>query len=228
MHVDVIIPVLDEESGIADQIDSVSSVDGIHEVFIVDGGSRDGTWNVIARDSRVRALKAMRGRASQMNAGADAARGDVLLFLHADVRLPRDAVHWVRRALADPRVVGGAFRTWTVDDGATRTLGPLLHLADVRSRYARLPYGDQALFVRASVFRRLGGFPSQPLMEDLELAQRLRRVGRLRTVPASVRVSGRRFLARPIYYTFLVNVFPLLYRFGVPPSVLAGLYGNPR
>jgi hypothetical protein len=101
-------------------------------------------------------------------------------------------------------------------------------LADLRSRYANLPYGDQALFVRADVFWRLGGFPEQPLMEDLELSRRLSRTGLIRIVPATVRVSGRRFLARPIYYTLLVNVFPLLYRLGMPPRVLASLYGNPR
>ncbi len=91
-----------------------------------------------------------------------------------------------------------------------------------------MPYGDQALFVRAPVFRRLGGFPDQPLMEDLELSSRLRRLGPIRTVPTSVRVSGRRFLARPFYYTLLVNVFPLFYRLGAPARVLARLYGDPR
>ena len=125
-------------------------------------------------------------------------------------------------------MVGGAFRTWTVTEGRRRWFGPLLHLADLRSRYSGLPYGDQALFVRADVFRQLGGFPDQPLMEDLEFSRRLRDAGQIRTVPASVRVSGRRFLARPVYYTLLVNVFPILYRLGMPPRVLASLYGNPR
>ncbi len=113
-------------------------------------------------------------------------------------------------------------------DGPPSWVGPLLHLADLRSRYTGLPYGDQAVFVRAGVFDRLGGFPEQPLMEDLELSRRLRRAGKIRMVPASVRVSGRRFQSRPIYYFLLANVLPVLYRAGVPPARLARLYGDPR
>ncbi len=228
MRLDVIVPVLDEEACIGGQLQSLSAVDGLHEVIVVDGGSSDHTVDLVKTAPEVRLVFARPGRSSQMNAGAQAATGDVLLFLHADVQLPEDAARWIDEELSDTRVVGGAFRTWTVSEGRRRWLAPLLHLADLRSRYAKLPYGDQALFVRAEVFRRLGGFPEQPLMEDLEFSRRLSRIGLIRTVPATVRVSGRRFLARPIYYTLLVNVFPLLYRLGIPPHVLAGLYGNPR
>jgi cellulose synthase/poly-beta-1,6-N-acetylglucosamine synthase-like glycosyltransferase len=163
-----------------------------------------------------------------MNAGARAAKGDVLVFLHADVRLPEDAPTRIADALADPSVVAGAFRTWTVPDAGRSWLAPLLHLADLRSRYSRRPYGDQALFVRADAFRCAGGFPDQPLMEDLELSRRLARLGRIRVVRSRVAVSGRRFLARPIYYTLAVNVFPALYALGVAPATLKRLYGDPR
>jgi hypothetical protein len=115
-----------------------------------------------------------------------------------------------------------------VADAGPHPLAPLLHLADVRSRYTRLPYGDQALFVRADAFRAAGGFPAQPLMEDLELARRLWRLGRIRTARACVRVSGRRFLARPLFYAALANVFPLLYRAGVRPETLARLWQHVR
>ena len=125
-------------------------------------------------------------------------------------------------------VVAGAFRTWTVADAGRSWAAPLLHLADLRSRYTRLPYGDQALFVRRDAFDRVGGFPDQPLMEDFELSRRLRRVGRIATAPAAVRVSGRRFLSRPIRSAVLMRLFPLLYRLGVPPRVLGRLYGDPR
>jgi GT2 family glycosyltransferase len=164
-----------------------------------------------------------------MNAGAASATGDVLLFLHADVELHPDALQRVAEALRDPEVVAGAFRTWTVPDGdRLRWLGLLLHLADLRSRTTRLPYGDQALFVRADAFHAIGGFPPQPLMEDLELSHRLSQLGRIRTVPSPVRVSGRRFQARPITSCFLMCVFPLLYRLGVPPRALARMYGDSR
>jgi hypothetical protein len=121
-------------------------------------------------------------------------------------------------------VVAGAFRTWTVADAPAPWFAPALHAADLRSRYTRLPYGDQAMFVRTDAFWRAGGFPDQPLMEDLELSRRLRALGAIRTAPATVRVSGRRFVARPIAYTLAVNVFPLLYRLGVPATRLAQLY----
>ncbi len=122
----------------------------------------------------------------------------MLLFLHADVGLPSDAARHVASALADPEVIAGAFRTWTVADRPT-ALGPLLHLADLRSRYTSLPYGDQALFVRARGF-----------------------------ADVTVRGAGRRFVARPVYYTALVNAIPLLYRAGVPATALARLYGAVR
>ncbi|HEX9641293.1 MAG TPA: TIGR04283 family arsenosugar biosynthesis glycosyltransferase [Candidatus Krumholzibacteria bacterium] len=227
-RISVVIPVLDEEARIVQQLDALRALQGIHEIIVVDGDSSDRTLELARSHAGVIVVSAKRGRAVQMNAGARVATGDVILFLHADVRLPRDAARWVAAALAESGVVAGAFRTWTVADGRRTWLGPLLHLADLRSRYAGVPYGDQALFVRAGVFRRLGGFPDQPLMEDVELGRRLRRVGEIRTVPASVLVSGRRFVARPLYYTFLVNAFPLLYRLGVPPRRLASLYGNAR
>ncbi len=226
-RVSVVIPVLDEEARIGAQLESLARLP-FHEVIVVDGGSHDATVARVRAAGTARLLFAPRGRASQMNAGARAATGGVLLFLHADVALPDDAVRRVEEALADPGVVAGAFRTWTVADGGRRWLAPLLHLADLRSRYSGLPYGDQALFVRAEAFREAGGFPEQPLMEDLELSRRLTRVGRIRVVRSRVTVSGRRFLARPIYYTLAVNLFPALYAAGVSPATLKRFYEDPR
>jgi rSAM/selenodomain-associated transferase 2 len=227
--ISVVVPVLDEEARIGGQLERLASQAGLHEIIVVDGGSRDHTVERVKAAGRAKLIVAPRGRGTQMNAGAAAARGDVLLFLHADVELPADAPRCIAEAVRDPEVVAGAFRTWTVPDGARRLwLAPLLHLADIRSRYSRLPYGDQAMFVRASAFHDVGGFPEQALMEDLELSRRLSKVGRIRIVPCSVRVSGRRFQARPVRYGVLMNVFPFLYRLGVPAHVLARLYGKPR
>ena len=226
-RVSVIIPTLNEARRIGARLDELAAIGGWHEILVADGGSTDGT-RAMAERPGVQLLDGPRGRASQMNAAAARATGDVLLFLHADVVLPGDANRWIDVALADSRVVAGAFRTWTVADLDGCWWAPALHLADLRSRYSPLPYGDQAIFVRAKTFAQVGGFPDQPLLEDLELSRRLRRVGRIRTVPARVHVSGRRFLQHPIYYTFLVNVFPAMYRLGVPATTLARLYGNPR
>lgn len=228
MNVSVIIPVLDEAAGLESQLRRLVAMDGLHEIIVVDGGSSDGTRDAAHAVDGVRVLTAGRGRGRQMNAGAEVASGDVLLFLHADVVPPIAVADFIRDALNDPGVVAGAFVTWTVPANNGVPLGPLLHLADIRSRYAELPYGDQGLFVRAEAFRRLGGYADIPLMEDLELAQRLLKIGTIARVPARVHVSGRRFQARPIRYTLMVNLYPLLFRAGVPPDLLARFYGPVR
>ena len=223
MKISVIVPVLDEERQIGARLGELRSFD---DVLVVDGGSRDATREIVRAAGSARLVESGRGRARQLNAGARAAHGGVLLFLHADCALPANAAALVERALRDSTTVAGAFRTWHLaDDGR---FAPWLHLADLRSRYTGLPYGDQAPFVRRAVFEEVGGFPEQPLMEDLELSRRLRKRGRIVTVPARVRVSGRRFLQHPLRESFLVNVFPLLYRLGVPPEKLARLYQDIR
>lgn len=221
--ISVIMPVLNEAAVLRARLEELARLE-LGETIVVDGGSTDGTQSLV---TGARLLHSRAGRARQMNVGAANALGEVLLFLHADVSLPTDARAHVEQALEDPSVVGGAFRTWTIADRPTR-LGPLLHLADLRSRYSSLPYGDQALFVRASVFESLGGFPELPLMEDLAFSQRLSRAGRVRVVPANVQVSGRRFIEHPVRATFMVNLFPALYRLGVSPTVLAKFYRHVR
>lgn len=225
--ISIVIPVLNEEKRIAFTLTEVVALEGVHEVVVVDGGSADSTVE-IAQRYPVRTISAPRGRGFQLNAGARHATGDVLLFLHADTMLPRDAADEVRRALESPDVAAGAFRTWTVADEPRPWFAPLLHLADIRSRVTRYPYGDQAMFVRADVFHRAGGFPDVPVMEDIELSRRLWRYGKIQTCRATVRVSGRRFVARPIVSTLLVNVFPMLHRAGVSPHTLARFYADVR
>jgi rSAM/selenodomain-associated transferase 2 len=224
----VVIPVLDEAARIGRRLAELSAQEGVAEIVVVDGGSRDDTAAVAAATPGVRVRAAPRGRGTQLNAGAAATTAPVLLFLHADVQLPAAAARWIASTLDDPAVVAGAFRIRTVADAGRNWLGPLLRLADLRARVTRLPYGDQALFVRRTAFEAAGGFPAQPLFEDVELARRLRRLGHIRTVPAYVRVSGRRFLARPLRGLLAMNFLPWLYRCGVSPHTLARLYGAPR
>jgi rSAM/selenodomain-associated transferase 2 len=219
--------VLDEAARIGARLAEVADL-GVRETIVVDGGSRDATCDVVRAHPAARLVTAPRGRGSQLNAGARMATGDLLLFLHADVTLPRDALAWIARAMAEADVVAGAFRVRTVADAGGNWLGPLLRIADLRSHVTRLPYGDQALFVRRAVFERTGGFPDAPLMEDVALARRLRRAGRIVTVPAYVRASGRRFLRRPLASFVAMWTFPTLYRLGMPPRMLARLYGDPR
>jgi rSAM/selenodomain-associated transferase 2 len=227
VHLSVVIPTLDEAARIGDRLRELVAL-GIDDVIVADGGSRDGTLEVVRGHPGARLVSAPRGRGPQQNAGARAATGDVVLFLHADVQLPADATAWIERTLADRAVVAGAFRVRTVADDGPNWLGPVLRMADLRSRYTRSPYGDQAVFVRRVVFERVGGFPDEPLMEDVVLARRLRAVGRLVTVPAYVRASGRRFLQRPIASLLAMWTFLTLHRLGVSGRVLARLYGQPR
>ena len=228
MTLAVVVPVLDEEARIGRRLAELGRQSGIAEIVVVDGGSRDHTSAIAAAAPGVRVVVAPRGRGPQLNAGAAATTADVLLFLHADTELPADAARWVAAALADLRVVAGAFRVRHVADAGPNWLGPLLRLADLRSRLTSLPYGDQAVFVRRAAFDAVGGFPAQPLFEDFELARRLGRIGRIEIVTACVRVSGRRFLKRPLRSLAAMHLFPMLYRCGVSPDTLVRLYGTPR
>jgi rSAM/selenodomain-associated transferase 2 len=228
-RISVVIPVLNEAAQIGERLSELARL-AFHEVIVVDGGSIDETRAIAREFPGVLLVEAPRGRGRQMNEGARRATGDMLLFLHADVSLPAAAATHIQRALAHPGTVAGAFQTWTVPDrtGPRPWWSPLLHLADLRSRCSRLPYGDQAIFLRREVFRSAGGFPEIPLMEDLAFSRKLRALGVIRTLPFRVTVSGRRFIERPLYYTLLVNLFPILFRLGVPASVLAEGYGDAR
>jgi rSAM/selenodomain-associated transferase 2 len=221
VRIAAVIPTLDEARRIGATIDGVRAA-GISEIIVADGGSTDGTVAIAwARGAEV--IEAPLGRARQQNAGAAATAADAIVFVHADCLLPSDAGAWIRATLADDAVAGGAFRTRTrFDDlGRAPRHACLLRLADLRGRAGRLPYGDQAIFVRRDVFAAIGGFPDLPLLEDLELSRRLRRRGALRVVPRAVTVSGRRFVTHPVRMTVYCHLFPLLYDLGVSPARLA-------
>jgi rSAM/selenodomain-associated transferase 2 len=214
----VIIPALDEAATIARCLEAVGSAAPL-EVIVVDGGSRDGTPE-LARAHGATVIAAPPGRAAQMNAGASAARGATLLFLHADTIVPSRYDQWIARALASARVVAGAF-TLRID-GEGRGLRFIERGVAWRSRVLQLPYGDQALFLRADTFRAAGGFPPLPVLEDYELIRRLRRRGRIVVVPAAVLTSARRWRAGGVRRTTLRNLACLLaYHAGVAPERIA-------
>ncbi len=198
---------------------------GVSECIVADGGSEDDTVS-LAAEAGASVISAAKGRAKQMNAGAHKATGDVLLFVHADVQLPDGFAATIESILYHS--IAGAFRTRHAPDAWRPPKSYLLRIADVRSRYTALPYGDQALFLRRQTFDEVGGYPEIALMEDLAFAKELRKKGKIRIAKQNVLVSGRRFESSPIYQTMLVNLFPFAYWLGVPPKLLAKLYGNPR
>ena len=226
--ISVIIPALDEEATIARAIRSCREA-GPCEVVVVDGGSRDRTVE-IARGRADAVIIAPRGRATQMNAGAAVAGGEILLFLHADTLLPRGAVPVVNGALQDPAVIGGAFRVrLAASSGAGRyvraTLGITGRGIGARARVMRTFTGDQAIFVRAETFRSVGGYPEIPLMEDVELSRRLRRAGKTVLLPLRVETSGRRWEAwGPLRAVLFMWRLRIGYFLGRTPSRCAEAY----
>jgi rSAM/selenodomain-associated transferase 2 len=190
----VVIPALDEAERIEAAIRGALEAppDPAVELIVVDGGSCDAT-RALAAAAGARVLETGRGRARQLRAGVSASAGDVLLFLHADTRLPRGWAAAVRDALRDERVVAGAFRL-RFDEPAF-VFRFIEFGARVRSAFWRLPYGDQALFVRRSALEAVGGIPDVPIMEDLDLVYRLKRRGRLALLGAPAVTSARRYRA---------------------------------
>jgi len=221
----VVVPTLDEAEALPATL-AAARQPGVCEVIVVDGGSRDGT-RAVARTLADRVLEAPRGRARQMNAGAAAARGDVLLFLHADTRLPAGYAQAVAGALADPAVVGGRFDVRLDAAGlAYRALGRLISL---RSRLTRVATGDQAIFVRRVVFERLGGYPLVPLMEDVALSRAMKRAGRVACLSETVTTSARRWQRHGVARTVLLMwALRAAYYAGVPPARLARVYPDAR
>jgi rSAM/selenodomain-associated transferase 2 len=228
--VSVVIPTLNEADTIRRCLASVGEDLGV-EVVVSDGGSTDRTLEILAGRRGVRIVRGPAGRGQQLNRGADAARAPVLLFLHADCRLPAGWRAVIERELGDSRTVLACFRLRTESangfpDSALRRLW--LRLLDLRSWTPRLPYGDQGFALRRDTYERIGGFPEIPLMEDVVLARACRALGRIRRVPLEMRTSARRFERFPVRTRLMTATFPWLFRIGVPPAKLADWYRNVR
>ena len=215
----VVIPALDEAEQITGAVASARGAAGC-EIIVVDGGSRDGTPERAAA-AGARVVAAPRGRARQLAAGARLAKGDTILFLHADTRLPEGWDGALRAALADPRVVGGAFQL------RFEPRSPMLRFIELGARLRvallRMPYGDQALFARRSALESLGGVPQVEILEDLDLVQALKRRGRIVCLPLAATTSARRYLAAGPLRTMLRNWAAVAgWRLGVPRERIAG------
>ncbi|MGH7804358.1 MAG: TIGR04283 family arsenosugar biosynthesis glycosyltransferase [Candidatus Binatia bacterium] len=219
--ISIVVPTLDEEARITATLARLREPE-IREVIVADGGSTDGTREIAAGVAD-RVIASARGRAAQMNAGAAVAQGEVLLFVHADTDMPAGFGAAIARAMRAPGVVGGCFDV-ALDDSrlAYRLIGTMISL---RSRWTRLFTGDQAIFVRRDVFDRLGGYPEQPLMEDLALSIAMRRAGEIASLRVRVTTSARRWREHGVIRTVLLMwTLRGLYAAGVSPRILARYY----
>ena len=224
MKISVVIPVLNEQAVIANSIERAWKA-GAAEVIIADGGSEDRTV-ATAKSEKCKLVTAEAGRASQMNAGAKIASGDVLLFMHADNWLVENGCDQMQDAMENSDFSWGAFRQ-RIDDPSF-VFRWIESGNSMRCQWQRLVYGDQGLFVKRSLFESLGGFPNLPLMEDFELSRRLAAEGRLVLLPGPIHVSARRWKATGTIRQTLRNwKISTAYRLGVSADRLAEWYDAP-
>jgi len=221
LKISIIIPALNEASTIAPVISTARNAKNV-EIIVADGGSSDGTAD-IAQSLGVRVISTAPGRATQMNAGAASATGDILLFLHADTHLPRGYDSSARRVLANPSAVAGAFELKI--DARSLSLRLVETGVNWRSNFLQMPYGDQAIFLYSATFDKIGGFPDLPLMEDFEFVRRLKKQGRIAILPQPVLTSDRRWQQLGVIKTTVINQIVIIaYFLGVSPDRLAFWY----
>lgn len=225
MKLSVIIPALNEAEILGDTLESLM-VYPPAEVIVVDGGSRDSTVDV-ARQYTSQVFVSHPGRGLQQAVGAGHSQGSVLIFLHADTQLPPGYQHLIHQALAYPDVVFGAF--YLAIHPSSRALDIIAFMANLRSRCLRVPYGDQAIFVRREAYFQVGGFRDWPIMEDVDLVHRLNRMGGFKLARGYVKTSARRWQQENVIRTTLRNVARIIrYGVGVPPDALYRDYPDIR
>jgi rSAM/selenodomain-associated transferase 2 len=225
MSLSIIIPTLNEAAVLAQTLAAIgveSNVDPNIEVLVVDGGSQDDTC-AIAQTWGAKLLRSQPGRAQQMNLGAESAQNDILLFLHGDTLLPSGYYGLIKAAIAQPHTIAGAFDL-TIDapDLSLRLVEWGVRL---RSRLLQLPYGDQGIFLKRETFARIGGYPNLAIMEDYQLIQNLKRLGKIAIVPIPVKTHPRRWRKLGILRTTVLNQIMILgYHLGIPPERLRTWY----
>jgi rSAM/selenodomain-associated transferase 2 len=221
LKVSIIIPTLNEELILENTLSQIQQLSP-HEVIVSDGGSTDNTCR-IAEKLSFRVITGPSGRALQMNAGANEATGDILLFLHADNRLEPESYGKMLECMSNPKWVGGAF-TLSIES-AKWSLKLITQLANIRSKYFGLAYGDQGFFVRKEVFKDLHGFSPIPICEDLDFYRRMKARGPVILLKEKAYTSPRRWTQEGIFFTTARNIIIAgLFRLGFPPRILTKWY----
>ncbi len=218
--ISIIIPTLNEEANIAALAHNLAGA--ASEIIIVDGGSQDGTVEAAAQHS-FKILHSPPGRGIQLNIGATSAGGTILLFLHADTRLPKNFEKPVIAALNNPGCVAGAFRL--AIDAPTPALRFIAFCANLRTAWLQMPYGDQAIFIKKETFIRLGKFAETPIMEDYIFAEKVRKTGKIALLQDQATTSARRWRRLGLLRTTLINQLVVTgYHLNIPLERLARLY----
>ena len=222
LKISVIIPVLNEAANLGKTLAKAQHNRDV-EIIVVDGGSEDDTVKIAKKHGVKVMISPQPGRSFQMNFGAQKATGNILLFLHGDTILPEGYIQKIIIAFTETETIAGAFEL--AIDGEKLSLRLVEKAVNWRSRLLSLPYGDQGIFVKASVFWELGGFPSLPIMEDFIFIRKLRSLGKITILPAPVITSGRRWQKLGVWKTTLLNqVIVMGYWLGVSPERLARWY----
>ena len=222
--ISVIIPVLNEAKLLENTLTQLQPELEGHELIVVDGGSTDNTLSIAKKYGRV--ISSERGRAKQLNAGAASASGDILIFLHADIWLEKGAFEAVESTLASGFVGGGFLQKI---DGKSYLYRVIEITADMRGKYLKVFYGDSGIFVRRTVFQRIGGFPDVPIMEEMGFSKELRRLGKTKMIVPHIHISARRWERNGIVRTTAKNwLITFLYFIGFSLDRLAKLYRNIR
>ena len=221
--ISVIIPAFNEEVTLKACLESAKRLNPL-EIIIVDGGSSDRTREV-AKDAGAIVVKSSKGRGIQMNKGASLAKGEILLFLHADTLLPLPPGNFLKEEFFKDHI-GGFFRLKFDDNSISTKL--VEFFANLRSRIFSLPYGDQAIFIKRAAFEKIGGVREYPFLEDIDLSMRIRKFGKLKYIPLKVIASSRRlkkgYPLSPIIVSLRNVVIAFLFMLGVRPSKLSKLY----
>jgi rSAM/selenodomain-associated transferase 2 len=222
MKISIVIPTLNEAANLPQTLTTIGPPTPDREIIIADGGSTDATI-AIAQTAGAIVIPCPPGRAAQQNHGAAQATGEIYLFLHADTQLPPHWAELVTQTLANPQTIAGAFEL--AIDAPQWGLRFIEWGVKIRSRHFQLPYGDQAIFLRAATFHQLGGFPDLPIMEDFQLVKQLQPLGQISLVPAAVKTSSRRWDRRGLVQTTLLNQVMILgFYLGVDPDRLRQWY----
>jgi rSAM/selenodomain-associated transferase 2 len=223
LKISVVIPSLNEESHIEKTLQSVTKQDGDYEFYVVDGDSSDNTVTIAKRYTTV--INSQRGRAIQMNIGAKACSGDILLFLHADTILPDNAFREIRKRMKDDTVAGGSF--YIAFDADTFILRGVSFIT--RFNFRLFHFGDQGIFVRRSIFQTLHGYKEMPIMEDYDFYKRLGKQGKVILIRMPVISSARRFVRKGIIRQLLINKLVVLaYWAGIDIQTIKRFYDDMR